>query len=108
MIEKVFVGNLPHDATDAVLKTFCESIGIVRAAKIITHGKRHRSRCFGFVDMENADTAVTELNGKELDGRPLRVSKAWDREAFPRSHSGHRDRGDRGDRGGHRGGGGRR
>ena len=107
MIEKVFVSNLPHDATEADLKLHFEKAGAVRALKIITHGKRHRSRCFGFVDMENADAAVSDLNGKEFGGRPLRVNKAWDREAFARPHSGHRDRGERGERserGGHRGG----
>jgi RNA recognition motif-containing protein len=106
VIEKVFVGNLPHDATEVDLKLHFEKAGAVRSAKIITHGKRHRSRCFGFIDMENADAAVSDLNGKDFGGRPLRVNKAWDREAFTRPHSGHRDRGERGDRGdrGHRGG----
>jgi RNA recognition motif-containing protein len=104
VVEKVFVSNLPHDATEADLKLHFETVGAVRALKIITHGKRHRSRCFGFVDMENADAAVSDLNGKEFGGRPLRVNKAWDRDAFVRPHSGHRDRGERGERGGHRGG----
>lgn len=107
MVEKVFVSNLPHDATEADIKLHFEKAGAVRSVKIITHGKRHRSRCFGFVDMENADAAVSDLNGKEFGGRPLRVNKAWDREAFVRPHSGHRDRGERGERserGGHRGG----
>lgn len=102
MIEKVFVGNLPHTATEPELLEHFQKIGAVRVAKIITHGKRRRSRCFGFVDMENAENAVTELNGKDFGGRPLRVNMAWDREAFSRPGG---DRGDRrhgGGGGGHR------
>jgi RNA recognition motif-containing protein len=104
VIEKVFVSNLPHDATEADIKLHFEKVGPVRSVKIITHGKRHRSRCFGFVDMENADAAVSDLNGKDFGGRPLRVNKAWDREAFSRPHRDRGERGDRGDRGHHRGG----
>jgi RNA recognition motif-containing protein len=95
LIEKIFVSNLPHDATEEQLKEHFQQHGAVRAAKIITNGKRHRSRCFGFVDMENAEKAIAELNGKEFGGRPLRVNKAWDRESLPSSRP-HRDREGRG------------
>jgi RNA recognition motif-containing protein len=90
LVEKIFVSNLPYDATEEQLKQHFEKLGPVRSAKIITHGKRHRSRCFGFVEMDNVENAIAELNGKELGGRPLRVNKAWDREAIP-SHRPHRE-----------------
>jgi RNA recognition motif-containing protein len=83
LVEKIFVSNLPFDATEEQIKDHFQQLGAVRSAKIVTHGKRHRSRCFGFVEMENAENAIAELNGKELGGRPLRVNKAWDRESLP-------------------------
>ena len=100
MIEKIFVSNLPYDATEVQLKEHFEKLGSVHSVKIITHGKRHRSRCFGFIEMDNADQVITDLNGKEFGGRPLRVNKAWDRESVPsqRHHDGGRERGPRRER----------
>jgi RNA recognition motif-containing protein len=88
LVEKIFVSNLPHDATETQLKDHFQQSGSVRSAKIVTHGKRHRSRCFGFVEMDNADQVICDLNGKELGGRPLRVNKAWDREFTPHQRHG--------------------
>jgi RNA recognition motif-containing protein len=98
LIEKIFVSNLPFDATETQLREHFQQIGSVRSAQIVTHGKRHRSRCFGFVEMENAENAIAELNGKDLGGRPLRVNKAWDREFTPQHRHGGRERSGRRER----------
>lgn len=90
---KLYVGNLPFSATEESVREFFSPVGEVESVKIITDRDTGRSRGFCFVEMQNADAAITELNGKEMDGRKLTVSEARERE-----HRGG---------GGYRGGGGR-
>lgn len=78
--------------------------GKVESANIIEDRETGRSRGFGFVEMsskEEADAAIAALNGKEVDGRALKVN-----EAKPREDRGGFGGGGRG-RGGNSGGGGR-
>jgi len=59
------------------------AIGTVRSADVIEDRETGRSRGFGFVEMENsadAETAIAQLNGKEVDGRQLKVNEAKPRE----------------------------
>jgi RNA recognition motif-containing protein len=95
---KLYVGNLPFNATEEEVKELFSTIGEVTSVKIITDRDTGRSRGFCFVEMQNADTAVTELNGKDLNGRKITVSEAREREQ--------RGGGGGGYRGGHEGGGG--
>ena len=56
--------------------------GAVKAVRIITEGRSGRSKGFGFVEMESADAgqaAIDTLNGKDFNGRELRVDKATER-----------------------------
>ncbi len=79
MAKKLFVGNLPYSATEDQLKEMFGAVGTVDSAKIITDRFSGRSRGFGFVEMSNddeADKAVSDLNGKEMDGRALVVNEA--------------------------------
>ena len=79
MGNKLFVGNLSCGVDDAQLKDFFSSIGTVVEAVVIKDRIKNRSKGFGFVKMstpEEAQRAIDELNGKELDGRPLNVSEA--------------------------------
>jgi RNA recognition motif-containing protein len=79
MGNKLFVGNLSWGVDDAQLKDFFSSIGTVVEAVVIKDRIKNRSKGFGFVKMstpEEAQRAIDELNGKELDGRPLNVSEA--------------------------------
>jgi RNA recognition motif-containing protein len=76
MAQKLFVGSLSFNTTSEGLGEFFAQSGTVLAANVITDQFSGRSRGFGFVEMatsEEAQRAVTELNGRELDGRSLKV-----------------------------------
>lgn len=77
---KLYVGNLPFNATEEEVKEIFSPLGEVTSVKIITDRDTGRSRGFCFVEMQNADAAITELNGKELNGRKITVSEARERE----------------------------
>ena len=97
----IYVGNLSFDAADEDLQELFEAHGQVESATIIRDRYDGRSRGFGFVEMsqdEEAQKAISEIDGQDFMGRTLRVN-----EARPRPQ---RDRGDRGGRGGRGGGGG--
>ena len=109
---KLFVGNLSYGTTSQDLESHFRQIGETTSAQVITDRESGRSRGFGFVEMasgEDAQRAIRELDGKELQGRSINVSEA--RERAPREGGGGgRGRGGGGgfgDRGGFGGGGGR-
>jgi len=102
----IYAGNLSRDVTEEDLLQAFGDFGQVQSANIIKDRFSGESRGFGFVEMpskEEAQAAITSLNGKELKGRAINVN-----EARPRTES--RDRGGRGRGGGgsRRGGGGGR
>jgi RNA recognition motif-containing protein len=79
MQNKLFVGNLSWDVTDESLKDFFASAGEVTSARVITEKLTGRSRGFGFVEFssdEEAQNAIDTLEGKDLDGREVRISIA--------------------------------
>jgi cold-inducible RNA-binding protein len=83
MATNLFVGSLSWGVNDDQLKDFFSAAGTVVSAKVITDRDSNRSKGFGFVEMgsdEEAKKAVSELNGKELDGRAVTVSEARPRE----------------------------
>lgn len=95
MSKKLFVGGLAWGTTDQGLREAFERFGPVADAKVIMDRETGRSRGFGFVtfdDPGHADTAVSGMDGQQLDGRTVRVNEA-------------QDRGDRGPGGGGGGGG---
>jgi len=83
--KKLYVGNLPWSATDESLRDFCAQFGEVVSAQVITDRESGRSRGFGFVEMTNADEAMSLLNGKDFDGRQLKVNEARERQKPQRS-----------------------
>lgn len=91
---KLFVGSLAWTTTDDTLGQFFAAAGTVVSAKVIRDRETNKSRGFGFVEMgspEEAEKAVQELNGKELDGRNINVSEARPQEdRGPRNFSGGR------------------
>jgi RNA recognition motif-containing protein len=102
---RIYVGNLPYSSTSGSLRTEFEAYGTVGDAVVMQDQESGRSRGFGFVEMSDADEAqkaISGLNGKELDGRALTVNEA--RPQGNRSGGG----GGRGGRGGYGGGGGGR
>ena len=79
MAAKLYVGNLPYSATEDGLKNHFSSAGSVASVKIIIDRETGRSKGFGFVEMESDDgaqSAVSQLDGQEFEGRSLRVSEA--------------------------------
>lgn len=97
MAKKLFVGNLSWNTRDDTLKSAFDRFGSISEAKVIMDRVTGRSRGFGFVtfdDDANADQAKTEMDGKDLDGRTIRVDFPRDREG------GGGGGGDRGGRGG--------
>jgi RNA recognition motif-containing protein len=98
MFVKLFVGNLPWSVSDAELEDLFSAHGEVRSARVITDRDTGRSRGFGFVELETNDVAaaIGAVNGLEVDGRPLRVNEAEDRD---RGGFGGGRRDNRGDRG---------
>jgi len=81
-VKKIYVGNLPWSATESELTELFSSIGPVQSVSVITDRETGRSRGFGFVEMDDSDAekAISQLNGRDLGGRPLRVNEAQDRQ----------------------------
>jgi cold-inducible RNA-binding protein len=78
----LYVGNLTFNTTTADLETLFAQHGDVKEVRVINDRDTGRSRGFGFVEMESqegADTAISALNGTNLDGRDLAVSIAKER-----------------------------
>lgn len=100
MAKKLYVGNLPYSTTSDIMQELFEQFGSVRSAQVMIDRETGRSRGFGFVEMSNdaeADAAIADLDGKEMDGRRLTVNEA--RPKSPGSGGG----GGGGGRGGYRG-----
>jgi cold-inducible RNA-binding protein len=82
MANKIYVGNLNYDTQESDLRALFAAHGAVQSVSIITDRDTGRSKGFGFVEMADGaatQAAITALNGKELDGRTLRVNMAMDR-----------------------------
>jgi cold-inducible RNA-binding protein len=79
MAMKLYVGNLPHQMTEEQLQTLFSEAGYVASAKIITDRQTGQPRGFAFVEMETkleGQKAISMLNGRSVDGRPLAVNEA--------------------------------
>ena len=76
---KLYVGNLSYDISNESLENLFAPFGAVRSAQVIQDRDTGRSKGFGFVEMEDdtaARTAMSELNEKDCNGRPLTVNEA--------------------------------
>jgi cold-inducible RNA-binding protein len=103
MGKKLYVGNLTYGVTDSTLQQMFAAYGTVQSAQVIMDRDTGRSKGFGFVEMKSdqeAQAAMTALNGKEVEGRALTVN-----EARPKTEGGGGGRGGRGGSGGGYGGG---
>lgn len=75
----IYVGNLSYELTDNELREAFEAFGQVDSARVIRDQYSGRSRGFGFVEMPvdgEAESAIAQLNGAMLRGRPVKVNKA--------------------------------
>ena len=79
MSKKLFAGGLSWNTNDEGLRQAFEQFGEITEAKVITDRDTGRSRGFGFITFANgeeADRAVAEMDGTDLDGRTIRVNEA--------------------------------
>ena len=108
MGKKLYVGNLSYNVTNADLENLFSPHGAIRSAEVITDRATGQAKGFGFVEMESdsdAQAAISALDGKEHQGRALKVNEARPRET--RSGGGGGGYGGGGYGGGGRRGGGR-
>ena len=75
---KLYAGNLGYSVNDSTLRDLFAPFGAVESAKVITDRDTGSSKGFGFVEMADADAqkAMGALNGREVDGRAIRVNEA--------------------------------
>ena len=113
MAVKLFVGGLSFSTSSDRLREAFAATGAVESATVVTDRDTGRSRGFGFVEMatnEEAEQAISKLNGTNLDGRTIQVEKAKAPSGGPgggRGGGGRGGFGGGGGRGGYGGGGGR-
>ena len=92
---KLYVGNLSYQTQEPELREHFMQFGTVLSANVITDRDTGRSRGFGFVEMsteEEARSAEAGMNGKEVDGRTLKVNESKPRENRGGGGGGGRDR----------------
>ena len=91
MATKLFVGKLSFNTTDAGLESLFASYGKVISASVIIDRGTNQSKGFGFVEMENdedAQKAISELDGKSFEDRVITVNVARPREDRPQNRGG--------------------
>jgi RNA recognition motif-containing protein len=79
MGKKLYCGNLAYETTEATLSEFFGAIGEVVSVTLITDRMTGRSKGFAFVEMAEDDAArraISELNGKQVNGREISVAEA--------------------------------
>jgi len=89
MAKKIYVGNLSYSTTEDRLNDLFTQYGTVVSVNIIKDRYTDQSKGFGFVEMEeddSAEAAISALNNSEFDGRELRVSEAHERKPRQRNY----------------------
>lgn len=82
MNNKVYVGNMNYRTSEDQLQDLFSQYGEVSSVRIVKDKYTGRAKGFGFVEMVEADSAkaaIDDLNGKEFDGRALKVNEAYDK-----------------------------
>jgi RNA recognition motif-containing protein len=82
MGRRLYVGNLSYNTTELSLREAFGQVGTVADVKIVMDRETGRPRGFGFVEMssdQEAQEAIQQLNGRELDGRAINVNEAQER-----------------------------
>ena len=100
-MKNIFVGNLSFNTTEQDIRSLFETHGSVDRVSIVTDRDSGQPRGFGFVEMTNdaeGNSAISAINGKDVDGRALNVN-----EAKPKAEGSRGGGGGRGNGGGGRG-----
>ncbi|MFZ5812548.1 MAG: RNA recognition motif domain-containing protein [Thermodesulfobacteriota bacterium] len=87
MSKNIYVGNLPFRASEDNVRDLFAQYGAVSSVKLISDRETGKPRGFGFVEMDDdaeADAAIEALNGKDYEGRSLKVNEAKPRAPKPR------------------------
>lgn len=86
-LKKLFIGNLPADTNEKDLEDLFSEFGTVRSSKLVTDVFSGKCKGFGFIEMEGheARAAIAGLDGKDFNGKPLKVN-------FETPRPGHRGR----------------
>jgi RNA recognition motif-containing protein len=82
MGKKLYVGNLSYNSREETLRELFQAFGQVDSAKIIVDRDSGQSKGFGFVEMGSdaeAQAAIAGMNGRDVDGRQLKVNEAMDK-----------------------------
>lgn len=91
MAVKLYIGNLSFNTTEGDLQEYFAKMGTVVSCNVIMDKYTNKSRGFAFVEMssqEEANKAIAEYNGKDFQGRALKVNEAKPREDKPRGFGG--------------------
>jgi RNA recognition motif-containing protein len=94
MSKKIYAGNLSYTTTAETLTSLFEKYGKVVSSTIIVDRDTSQSKGFGFVELEDdadANRAIAELSGKEVDGRKIRVNYAEEKKPSDRSADGRKN-----------------
>jgi RNA recognition motif-containing protein len=95
MAKKLYVGNLSYNTSEDTLRNLFVSFGNVTSAKIVFDRDTGNSKGFGFVEMSTDDEAAAAIagtNGREFEGRQLRVNEAMDKPRRERDSGGYGNR----------------
>lgn len=86
---KLYVGNLPFSASEDAVRSLFAAFGTVQTLSLVNDRQTGTPRGFGFVEMSSNDAAkaIQGLNGKDFEGRPMKVSESQDSERGGNSHS---------------------
>ncbi len=82
MSKKIYVGNMSYSTDESTLTNLFSEFGTVLSTKVIMDQFSGKSKGFAFVEMESdeqAIAAINALNGKEINGREIKVNEALDR-----------------------------
>lgn len=86
---KLYVGNLPSSASEDAVRALFAEFGTVQTFALVNDRQTGTPRGFGFVEMSTGDAAkaIQGLNGKVIDGRPMKVNEAQANEGGGNRHS---------------------
>jgi nucleolin len=83
MANTIYVGNLPWEAKEDDIRGLFQEFGEIESVNIVADRMTGRPRGYCFIDMDNAEQAIAELNEKEFGGRNLRVNLAREKREHP-------------------------